>query len=133
MARETANMHFVDHGLGEGSLEWHVPFPVVGTWIGHHALHRLGGIVAGAERCSAVVSIRYRHREAVRIEEDLFAVEKLPLLRRKRPVCTVCVDLARPAIRHERVPVVVGSMTVGSERNDPRGLWSILPIEKQKL
>ena len=110
MPGEAADVKLVDDRLGAGPPDRRIAFPVVAGEIRHDALHRGGRVVAGPFRGVPVVGAGHRHGAAVRVEEDLPAVEPEPALWRERAVGTVGVDLSRPEIRHEDVPVVIGAM-----------------------
>ena len=78
--------------------------------VGHHALHRDRRIRACPARCRAVVCIRDRDRKAIGIEEQFLVIETQASLRREWSVSAIGIDLTRPEIRNEHVPVVIGAM-----------------------
>ena len=133
MAREAAHMELVDHGLGKGPLERQTAVPVIAIGIGYDAFHGRGGIVAGPRRSPAVVCRGDRYGETVRVEEHLLGVEPISTLRGEGPVRPVGIHLARLKVRHKDMPVVIGAVLLGIERDDPCGLRGILVIEQKQL
>src|SRR5262245_26490086 len=132
MAGEVADVQPVDDRLRERRAWWLIVFPVVRGGIRQDALQCGGSIVAWRARSRAARAGWLRYTLAVGIQQHLCCVEEQPLLRRVRPVRSISVELTRPEVRHEGVPVVVGS-SVRIEVDDPRRTLGVGPIEQQQL
>src|SRR4030095_2030976 len=68
-----------------------------------------------------------------RIKNSLLASEARPVVRLTGSVGPVCVHLPRLQARHKGMPVVVRTMLVGMERNDPRRLCGMPLVDKEQL
>ena len=128
-----AYVHLVDDGLGEGPPEGLVAFPVVCRQVRDQALHGDGGVVARGGRGDTVVAGGQGHAAAVGIDQHLVRSEAQPRLRCLRPVDSVAIDLAGAESRHEAVPIVVGPVANGIERDHPCGPRVIDGVEEQQL
>ena len=107
MAGEAAHMHFVDDRPRGGPVERPVAFPIVGTRIGHHTLHRRRAIVAFLPGRFATVILRNNGAASIWIEEDFGGIEAHSARRIVRPLNSIAVDLPGSHARHEYVPVVI--------------------------
>src|SRR4030095_8314664 len=70
---------------------------------------------------------------AVWVKEDLFRIESHPAGRIERPLDSIPIKLPRLHVRHEHVPVMVGTIGCRVDRNDPRGLGIVFPVKQQQL
>jgi hypothetical protein len=77
--------------------------------------------------------ICYPNASAIRIEEDLGAIESHPVGRIIGSLNPVAVNLPRLQSRHEGMPVVVRAVKSRIDANDARGPGVILTIEEQQL
>ena len=93
-----------------GPAERRVAFPIVCVRIYYDALHRGGGVVAGSARGFATVMFGNDHTAAVRVEENFAGIEAQSPRGIERPVHPVAVELAGLYSRHERMPVMIGTV-----------------------
>ena len=133
MAGETAHVHLVNDRPRGRPAQRRVAFPVVGARIRHHALHRRGGVVAGLGGGFTTVLRRHHHAAAIRIQQHLGRIEPHPARRIGRPMHTIAIELARLHSRHERVPVVIGSVCAWIQFDGPAGSGIVGPIKEQQL
>ena len=76
---------------------------------------------------------RGRIRQGRRVEQHLSAVEPTSAVRREGAVRSVGVNLTGLEVRHKDVPVMIGAVIAGAERNDPCRPCRPLIIEQEKL
>ena len=129
MAGKAAHVKLVDHGLGERALERQVAFPVIAAGIGHDTFHRRRRIVAGPARGFSIVVFGDRDGETIRVEKNLLAIEPKTAFRREWSMGAIAINLARLEVRDKDMPVVIGAVSVGIERDDLCRLCGILVIE----
>ena len=110
-----------------------VAFPVVGANVGNHALHGGRRIVARGACRAAVISARYRHRAAVRVEEHLRSIEAEAVPGSPGAICAVRVDLPGAQVRDVRMPVVVSAIALRIERDHSRGRRVVRVVEEEEL
>src|SRR6476619_3648685 len=133
MTGKSAHMQLVNHGLDKRAREWQITLPIVPIGVGYNAFHRYGKIVAGTRRSRAVVCLGHGYGKPVRIEQHFLRVKPKSAVRIEGPVSPVSIHLARPKVRDKDMPVMIRAMLIGVERDDPRGLLSILIIEQEQL
>ena len=80
----------------------------------------VGGVVAGCAGGLAAVALRNGDGAAVRIEQDFVGIEAQAARGVERPVDAIGIDLAGCDAGHEDVPVVIGAVGYGIERDDAR-------------
>src|SRR6185369_12135718 len=102
-------------------------------WIHHYTLHSRGCVVSLHAGFDAVVVFGNHDGAAVWIEQELIWIKAQTTLWFDRSVNPIAVDLARRHVGHEDVPIVVGAVGGGIDRNDPRGASIIFPIKEQQL
>src|SRR6266542_3712367 len=90
-------------------------------------------IVTGPRGGPAVVSLWDRYGETVRIEEHLLGVEPRSTIGCEGPVGPVGIHLARLEVWHKDMPVVIGAVLIGFERDNPCGLDGIRVIEQKQF
>src|SRR4029077_192094 len=73
------------------------------------------------------------HAVPVRVEENLVGIEPHAVRGIEWPVNAICVELSRPQILHEYVPIMVRAVGCGIDRDYPRGLRIIFPVKEQQL
>jgi len=133
MARKSSNMKFVNHCLGKGPAERQIAPPVITIGIGHDTFQARRGIIARPRGGPAVVSVWHRYGQPVRINKHLLAVEPKSPFRGEGAVRSIGVYLTRPQVRHKDVPVVIGAVLIGFERDDRCRLDGIHVIEQKQL
>src|SRR6266702_2607796 len=101
--------------------------------VGHHALHRGRGVVGLASRSGAAVALRNDDAPAIGVEEHLGGVETLAVRGLPASVHAVTVDLARPYVRYEGVPVVIRAIGRWIEPDHAARSRVVLPVEEQQL
>src|SRR6478672_4353501 len=121
MSRETTYMHFVYDGLRRGPIEGCVAFPIVGTRICHHALHRRRGIVAFLSGSVATVVLRNDRAPAIWINEHLGRIKAHSTRRIESSINAITVDLPCFHPRHEHVPIVICPTGCRIDPNETRG------------
>ncbi len=133
MTREASDVQLVDHGLDQGPPERSIALPVVAVRVGNDAFHGCGAIVAWPCRSPAIVCLGHGYGETIRIEKHLLAIEAKSIGQLIGSVRSVGIHLPGLQRRHKDMPVVVRTVFVGVERNDPRRLPGILIIEQEQL
>src|SRR5262249_17334433 len=133
MACEASHMHLVDDCTRGRPAQRSIAFPVVRAGIDYHALHRCRGVVAfPASRLTAVVPGNY-DSPAVWVEEGFGLIKHQPVRRIGWPLNAITVKLPRLHAGYEHMPVMVGKIGDGIERDDARGSGVILPVKEQQL
>ena len=130
---EPTHVHLVHHRPRRRGVQGQVAFPVVRGRIDDDALHRRRRVVAVAARGVAAVTVRDDDAASVRVEQDLFRIEAMPVRRIEGPVDSVPVDLPRPDAGHEHVPVVILPVRPRIDRNHARRPCVVHAIEEQQL
>jgi hypothetical protein len=133
MSRETTYMHFVYDGLRRGPIEGRVAFPIVGTRICHHALHRRGGIVTFLSGGIATVVIWNHHAPSVWVEKYFGRIESQSAGRIEGSFDSITVDLPCLHPRYEHVPIVICAARCRIAPNDTRGPSIIDAIKQEQL
>src|SRR5579863_4416965 len=110
MPRKSLYMHFVDDRLRRWPSEWCVAFPFIQTCIDDHAFHCCGGIVTLLTRRVSRVVSRNGDSAAVRVEQDFGRVKTQAFSWIEWPVDPISIDLTRPQVRNEDVPVVISAV-----------------------
>src|SRR4029450_7186603 len=87
----------------------------------------------GRRRSPTVVCRRGDYSKSVRVQEHLLGVKPISAVRVEGPVRPIGVHLARLKVRHKDMPVVMRTMFIGIERDDPCRLGGILVIEQKQL
>src|SRR6185503_15634382 len=133
MAREAANVHFINDLTLGGKPQRRVAFPIIGGCVNHYVLHCHRGIVA--LKTSGVAAVVWRNNDAapVWVEEQFGRVESQPARRIIRTVDAISVDLSRLQCWHEHVPIMVGAVGRGIEANHLRGTGVSHSVKKQQL
>ena len=130
---EPGDVHLVDDGPRVGTFERQVAFPVVAARVGDHALHGNRSIIARQTCGAAVVSFRHLHRAAIGINEELARIKPAPPLGFKGSGDPVAVKLAGSDAWDEGMPVVVGAVMPGIERDDAGGFCIVRPVEEEQF
>src|SRR5262249_39456509 len=133
MTRKGANMKLVNQGVGKGPLKRPIALPIIAPGIGYDTFHPHRDIVAPARRGPPVVRVRDCYGKSVRVEKHLLGVKPKSAVRIERTMSPVSIHLAQLYVGDEGMPVVIGAMPVGLQRNDPCGPGGILVIEKEQL
>ena len=97
-----------------------IALPVVIRRIDDNALHRYRCVVCVPAGAIAVIALWDDDASAVRIEQDLVAIEPVSVLGVVRTVGAVGVDLSGLDAGHEDVPVVVRPVGVRIEADRAR-------------
>ena len=111
--REPANVHLVDHGIGEAATEVAVAPPIESV-VDDHALWWQKAAVSGGRKLPD-------ERLGIRVDQPGSAVEPLPRFRVERPVCLQVVELSCCEARHEHAPDIPPPVARGIERDDLGG------------
>src|SRR3954466_1840587 len=93
MAREAADMHFVDDSTRSGPVERRVAFPIVCTRINDDALHRYCGIVAFFSRSFATIVLRNSGAASIWVDEEFGRIEAHSIFRIEWSLNSIAVDL----------------------------------------
>ena len=95
VSRESADVHLIDHGLVERSVERCIAFPVIAGWVHDDALDCAGDVSAGSLCVLATPVVAIDHLSCVGVEEYLVPVEAVALLWGVGAVHAIGIDLAR--------------------------------------
>src|SRR5215469_11598954 len=133
MACETSNVHLVNDRPGGGALQRCVAFPIVAVSIDHDALHRDGCVVAFEASCIATVIPGNDYTAPVRIKKNLGGIKTHAAGGIERTVDPISIKLPRAQAGHELMPIVVGAVGRGIDRNYARGPGIIFLIKKQQI
>src|SRR5438876_6336172 len=133
MAGETAHVHFVYNCPRRRPVERCVSFPIVGTWIRHHALHRRRYIVTFVSGCVATVVLWNNGTASIRVDENFGRIEAHSTRRIERTLYSIAVDLPRFHARHEDMPVVICPAGCGIDRDHTLGLSIINTIKEEEF
>ena len=133
MLGEAADVKLVDDRLGEGPSNRRIAFPVVAR---RDRRRRSSSRMRCCRRTASRRPGRRLgdgHGAAVRVEEQILAIEPESAFRRKRSVGAVGVDLPGLEIRNEDVPVVIRAMRFGSSGIDTRRLRGLHVVEQEQV
>jgi hypothetical protein len=133
VAGKATHMHLVDDCVPKEPMYRSVTLPIEDGEIGHHTLHRDRGIVTRLARCSTTVVASDRDAFAVRIEQDLLAVESLTGCRIAWSVSTIAIELPMLDPRQEDMPIVRSSVSDGIESDRLRWTRIVRVIEQNNL
>ena len=131
MAGKTADMHFINDGLGKRVVKGRVAGPIIAAGIGHHTFHGAGGVIARLGRGPAAVILGDDYSPAIRVKQHFLTIKTETLLRLKGTVDAIAIDLAGFESRYKNVPVVESPVLVGVERDDPDRLRIVHSFEQQ--
>src|SRR5215469_595430 len=101
MPSEAANVQFIDYSFHEWALKRLVTLPVVGARVGNDTFHRRGYTVALPAVC-----LRHGDSPAVRIKQNLVAIEAQAQFGLERTDGSIAIELARHQAGNKDVPVV---------------------------
>src|SRR6516164_4396403 len=107
MPSEAANMQFIDDSVYERPLERLVTHPIIRFGVGNDTLHGRGRIAPSA------VCLGDGDSTAVRIEQDLVAIEAQAQVGLERPHSSKTIDLTRHQVMKKDVPIVIGAVPAG--------------------
>ena len=133
MEGKTSHVHLVNNGPGGRPTQQDVAFPIVSVGIHDDALHRSGSVVAYLARSLPAVIPGNNYAAPIGVEENLGAIKPHPAAGVERPLDPIPVELARLQARHEEVPIIVGTVGRGIERDHARGVDIIFPVKEQQL
>src|SRR5271166_990170 len=133
MPREAADMELVYYGLGKWSPKRQIALPIVSMRIDDNAFHGRGAVITGQRRSPALVCIRHRDSETVRVEKHLIGIEPQSTVRRKGSMCPIRIHLAYLQARHKGMPVMIRAVLRSIERDDLRWLHGIFVLEEKQF
>ena len=114
-------------------MERRVAFPIVGVGIHHDALHRRRGVVAFPARRLATVILGNNDAAAVWVKQNLGGIEPHSVRGIEWSVSPIPVKLSRLHVRHEYMPIMVGTVSRRIDRDHARGPGVIFPVKEHQL
>src|SRR4029077_1199556 len=133
MSREAAHVHLVNDGLRSPSAKRSIAFPIVRMRIDDDALHRRRGVVTSAARRFAAVILWNGDDAPVRIQQHLGGIKPQATRRIEGSLDTVAIELPRLHVRHEKMPIVVGTVSRWVDSNHARRPHVVFPIKEHQL
>src|SRR6185437_9064058 len=117
MCGEAAHVHFVYDGARRGPVEWPVTFPIVCAGVDHHAFHSSRGVVALHSGGVTAVIFGDHNGSCIRVEQDLGGIETMAARGIEWSTNPKPVDLAWGHVPNPYVPVVIGTVRHGIDRD----------------
>src|SRR5260370_11977482 len=133
MAREAAHVHLVNDGLRSRPAKRSIAFPIVRLRIDEDALHRRGGVVTFQAGGLAAVLLWNGDGASVRIQQHLGGIKPHATRRIEGSLDAVAIELPRLHLRHEEMPIMIGPVSRGVDRNHARRPHVVFPIEEHQL
>ena len=133
MFSESAHVQFVDDAARVGVFQREVAFPIVGTRIDDDAFHGARTIIAGLRSSVAIIVIADHHAAPIRIEQHFAGIEAKAIVRLKRAVSAIAIQLPGAQTGHEDVPVVECFVALRIELNDAAGPGDVHFVEEEQF